>query len=606
MPPGRKFLISLCFSLLLFSVFWGIVYFKFFDSVEEKLYLPVVAKVEAGKIRQISVSLSEYIEEQNGRFRLFAGNSSVRNSVGRDADSQIISSRTKLLENLLAQCPALRGVRIIDTSGANLVFTSFPADMENKNGKFVFKNKNNSFENLTVGESEQNRIIFDEKQNQLIFAYPFFAEKAVYFGTILFYLDVPELFKHAVPEEAAANSIACAAENADLPHSGFVVFADSVTEEKIKSVQAGWNENMSVWSAFKPDSVVFNEKLNNENYLTVMRSYSISRIPQNLLVIVIAVSFFVIFLLVMPLVNLVCRKPKADIKTENEDEKNIETVEQKDEDEEMFLRKKNSTEKVKDSLSKMLRHNSVSYFMSPMNGFEDEEPEETTAVLVAEKEPENEVEKDDFDLVMNSQTERAAQRAVEKADEVKITVEEVKLPVEPEKDLFVIDSVPVVEEVESAANDITVKKDIEVPVVEKVESGTNDVKDQEPVAVEEVQKIPQIQEEIIDTEPENLEELPCVEEEELSEPVAERTPSGIFSGKNAYPSIFSKTEHAFPAKKKSLLHAAEAKLKEEEKSAKEAIFEENGIFKIRKDAALLNNDEINYEFKHLVDSIIKN
>ena len=71
----------------------------------------------------------------------------------------------------------------------------------------------------------------------------------------------------------------------------------------------------------------------------------------------------------------------------------------------------------------MVRHNSVSYFISPMNVFEDEESEETTAVLVAEKEPENEVEKDDFDLVMNSQTERAAQKAVEKVDQVKITAE---------------------------------------------------------------------------------------------------------------------------------------------------------------------------------------
>ena len=243
-PPGRKILISLCFSLLLFSIVWGIVYFQFLDTLEEKLYLPVASKIEAGKIRQMSVSLSEYIEEQNGRFRLFAGNANVRNSVNMDADSQILSSRTKLLENLLALCPALRGVRIIDKNGTNLVFTSFPADMENKNGKFVFKNKNNSFENLTVGETEKNKIIFDEKQKQLIFAYPFFGEKAVYFGTILFYLDVLELFKHAVPEEAAENSVVCEAANAELPHSGFIIFADSVTEEKIKLIQAGWNENM--------------------------------------------------------------------------------------------------------------------------------------------------------------------------------------------------------------------------------------------------------------------------------------------------------------------------------------------------------------------------
>ena len=168
-----------------------------------------------------------------------------------------------------------------------------------------------------------------------------------------------------------------------------------------------------------------------------------------------------------------------------------------------------------------------------------------------------------------------------------------------------IDSAPVVEDVESAINDIAAKKDIKIPIVEKMEPVANDINDLEPAVVEEISKIPEIQEEKLETESELLEELPCVEEE-LSEPVLERTPSGIFSGKNAYPSIFSKTEHAFTAKKKSLLHAAEAKLKEEEKSVKEPIFEENGIFKIRKDATLLNNDEINYEFKHLVDSIIKN
>ena len=74
MSKGRKFLVCLGLSLLFFALFWGICYWKFFDSLEEKFYLPIAAKLEIKKMQQLSLSISAYFDEQNGRFRLFAGN----------------------------------------------------------------------------------------------------------------------------------------------------------------------------------------------------------------------------------------------------------------------------------------------------------------------------------------------------------------------------------------------------------------------------------------------------------------------------------------------------------------------------------------------------
>ena len=606
MSKGKKFLVCLCLSLLFFALFWGICYWKFFDSLEEKYYLPVAAKLETKKIQQLSLSVSAYIDEQSGRFRLFAGNTNIRNSVSPDADSKALNTRAELAENLLETCPSLCGIRIMDKSGENLVFTTFPVDMENKSGKFVFKNKNNSFKSLAVDETEKSKLIFDEKQNQLIFAYPFFGEKAAYYGTIMFYLDASGILSHAVSAGlVSSNSVIYVIEKGKSACSGLVIAGEPLKQEQFEQILSEWNDDISEWRIINRDYIIFNKEFNDGNRLTMVRPYSISHVPQNILAVLIGVSFLIIFMIILLILTICCQKPKikekeiiVEDKAANE-EKN-EPAEQKQEDEDMFLRKKTSTEKVKDSLTKMVRHNSVSYFISPMNVFDDEEPEEKTAVLTAEKEPEpvNEEEKDDFDLVMNAQTQRAAEKLVEKNDEVKVTVEleeKKEKAFEPEKDLFVIDTVPVVEDLEPVTKDIAEKDSEPAPKEEK----TDFVK---PV----VEYVPVVTEK---SEPklEVLEEL-SLAEEEIPAPIVNRVESGLFSDKDAYPSIFAKADGRkdFAGKKRSLLLAAEAKRKKEKPSFDEPIFEENGIFKIRRNTALLDSTQINYEFKHLVDSIIKN
>ncbi len=605
MSKGRKFLICLGLSLLFFTVFWGICYWKFFDLLEEKFYLPVTAKVEEKKTQQLSLSVSAYIDEQSGRFRLFAGNTNIRNSVSSNADSKTLISRAELAENLLETCPSLCGIRIIDKSGESLVFTTFPADMENKSGKFVFKNKNNSFKSLSIDESEKSKLIFDEKQNQLIFAYPFFGEKAVYYGTILFYLDAEGILSHTVHDGLIdPNSVIYVIGNGDSVSSGLIIAGGVLEKEKLELILSAWSDDVSDWQVVNQDCILFNEKLNNGSHLTLVRPYSISHIPQNLLVGFIGISFLIIFMLVMLVLSICCQKPKikeknvlAENSNINEEKDTLDKQEQEDKD--MFLRKKTSTEKVKDSLSKMVRHNSVSYFMSSMNMYDDTvDSKETTAVLTAAPQSVDEEEKDDFDLVMSSQTQRAAEKLVEKTDEVKVNVEpeEKKEKVfEPEKDLFVIDRVPVVEDLEPPLKDIAAENNDEKNTVIQV------------IDTAPVEPISEIQNENIKVVPEVLEEL-SLAEEGIAAPVVKREEAGIFSGKDAYPSIFAKTESGkdFIGKKRSLLLAAEAKLKKERPSVDEPIFEEDGIFKIRRNTVLLDSAQINYEFKHLVDSIIKN
>ena len=608
MSKGRKFLVCLGLSLLFFALFWGICYWKFFDSLEEKFYLPIAAKLEIKKMQQLSLSISAYFDEQNGRFRLFAGNTNIRNSVSSNVDSKTLKARAELAENLLETCPSLCGIRIMDKSGENLVFTTFPADMENKSGKFVFKNKNNSFKNLSVDVSEKSKLIFDEKQNQLIFAYPFFGEKAAYYGTILFYLDAAGIMSHAVRNGLIeSNSVIYVVGNGESACSGLVIAGEPVKQEHFEVILTEWNEDISAWRVVNRDCILFNEKLNNGGYLTLVRPYSISHIPQNLLVVLIGVTFFIIFLIILLLLTICCQKPKIKEKDNIEEDKNANTNEenkepddQEQEGKEMFLRKKTSTEKVKDSLTKMVRHNSVSYFMSSINMYDDDDfdSKETTVVLTTDSQSVNEEEKDDFDLVMNSQTQRAAEKLIEKKDEIKVDAEpeEKKEKVfEPEKDLFVIDSVPVVEDLVAPSKNIA----------EENTESIIDIVDTEPIPVEEVSEI---QNENFKVVPEVLEELSSVEEEDNPATVVNKTGVGIFSGKDAYPSIFAKTDSGkdFPGKKRSLLLAAEAKLKKEKSSLDEPIFEEDGIFKIRRNAVLLDSAQINYDFKHLVDSIIKN
>lgn len=603
MSKGRKFLLCLGLSFLVFALFVGICYWKFFDSLEEKFYLPVAAKFEIKKMQQLSLSISAYIDEQSGRFRLFAGNMNIRSSVSSDADSKILKSRAELAENLLETCPSLCGIRIIDKSGDNIVFTTFPADMENKSGKFVFKNKNNSFKNLSVDESEKNKLIFDGKQNQLIFAYPFFGEKAVYFGTILFYLDAAGIVSHTVSRGLIAqNSVIYVIGNSDSLCSGLIIAGNPLKEDMLELILSEWNDGPSAWRVVNRDCILFNEKLNNGSSFTLVRPYSISHMPQNLLAVFVVVSFFIVFVLVLLLLSIFCQKPKIKEtniikKAKNTNEEKDESGEQEQEDKDMFLKKKTSTEKVKDSLTKMVRHNSVSYFMSSMNVYEDDSDSNETTVLTAEPQSVNEEEKDDFDLVMNSQTQRAAEKSAEKTYEVKVDAkpEEKKEKVfEPEKDLFVIDSVPVVEDSESPSKDSG-----EGYNENKIVIGDPDTT---PVEV-----VSGIKNENFNVDSEVLEEL-SLAEEEIPASVVNRAGEGIFSGQDVYPSIFAKTENGkdFTGKKRSLLLAAESKLKKQNLPVDEPIFEEDGIFKIRRNAALLDSDQINYEFKHLVDSIIKN
>ncbi|MBR4374739.1 MAG: hypothetical protein IKP49_10300, partial [Treponema sp.] len=219
MTSGQKVAVSLLVSVVLFAVFTVFAFVGMFNFVETKFYQPMVVEGIEERLVKISDAQERYIESLFKRFDSFVSDESVKTYLDAKPLDSDVQKREKIRVGLMMDTRALRGIRIIDSTGINILYSSFSSDVMSsssssttykKYSDLVFAKGDSEIPYVDIkvadtriggiGKSKLNRIYLDDERNRVVFSMPFTDSSEKYAGTIAFYCD-PSDFSRFLFEE---------------------------------------------------------------------------------------------------------------------------------------------------------------------------------------------------------------------------------------------------------------------------------------------------------------------------------------------------------------------------------------------------------------------
>lgn len=209
MSSGQKVAVSLLVSVLIFSAIAVAAFAGLFSVVEARFYQPLVVKTLEQRLQTVAEKQSEYSTTLSQRFSAFAADKNVASYALSQPTSDQQKARTDKTGALFAETPALRGIRIIDTNGRSVHYSSFDSDIKLRaKNQISYKNypdfQDIPFAVLACANSrnaeDTSKILFDQEKNRVIYAYPFYDVATAYRGTIAFYCDADDINRFLVAQ----------------------------------------------------------------------------------------------------------------------------------------------------------------------------------------------------------------------------------------------------------------------------------------------------------------------------------------------------------------------------------------------------------------------
>ncbi|WP_428770977.1 hypothetical protein V1L52_03790 [Treponema sp. HNW] len=210
MRSGQKVVISLLGSVLFFAAFTFASFFGLFSAVEARFYRPsLVAGIQSG-LHDVSDALDLYLATLKNRFYTdFAENAHVKQSFSFEQSAQDIRGREDAAGNLFASSPALTGIRIIDSDGKKIHYSTLLSDVLKKSDTLIsyrlYKDVAElPYERIVSEEGETGKLIFDPERGHILFSFPFYDSYSAYRGTIVFYTAASDFIRELIRLNAAS------------------------------------------------------------------------------------------------------------------------------------------------------------------------------------------------------------------------------------------------------------------------------------------------------------------------------------------------------------------------------------------------------------------
>lgn len=254
MTSGQKVAFSLLISVLAFCAFTVVAFSGLFDLIEVNFYQPVVQEIKQKKIQEIAAAQNEYFDTLMRRFDNFTVNSDVKSYVQTHPSDSSVRAREFLRAQLVTATPALKGIRIIDSNGRNVYFSTFSSDIISSKTGIAYRDydKINEISYDSIGANSQVaehsdsdrkcRIIKDGEHNFLIFSLPFYDSSSKFKATALFYCDSAHfsqfLFNKNLIDINGFASLVTNPQNALKKVDGFGGFVFGLPNYGVSSIQA--------------------------------------------------------------------------------------------------------------------------------------------------------------------------------------------------------------------------------------------------------------------------------------------------------------------------------------------------------------------------------
>ena len=213
MTSGQKVAVSLLISVFIFAVFTVAAFSGLFSVMETRFYQPALVRGISERLDAASKTLDDYLDSTEKTFYDdFVQNEYVKKSFAFEQLSEDIKGRENVSGALFSAVPSLTGIRIIESGGKRIHYSTIAQDILQRSEKLVSYRMYKDAGDLDYADIESSdsdaasagtdgkaggqvagsagghsRIICDPDRDRILFSFPFYDSYSVYRGTIVFY-----------------------------------------------------------------------------------------------------------------------------------------------------------------------------------------------------------------------------------------------------------------------------------------------------------------------------------------------------------------------------------------------------------------------------------
>jgi hypothetical protein len=312
MIVSRKAALSLLISTLLFAVFVTLAFTGLFNLVEVRFYNPAVVRAIGREIDADARVIENFFEELRIRFAATLEEGAVRRSLLAGLEDEDIARRESLYRELLESLAGLQSVRLIDSGGRRIQFSTWEPDILRRDRDYIAYRNYDAEENGAAHipyrqiEATAPRLILDDTGERIVFSLPYYDSFDVYRGTALFSLSVRAVMDRlvSVGRIKAGEDVSVVSKPpglvAGLPFAGRDVLLPLVARM--------WSENSLSLGRLNagltgPDLALVSRKTTQNIYIGRLVSESLLTFPPAMRIILLVSLFITMYLVIFLFFN---------------------------------------------------------------------------------------------------------------------------------------------------------------------------------------------------------------------------------------------------------------------------------------------------------------
>lgn len=250
----QKIIASFLVSTLLFVLTVVVAYSGAFKYIEVTFFQPRVEHSISAQMRKASSEFNEYYAEMNEVFAEYLVQDSVSTYISSMVSRQDLDLRQSLTGYLFVRVRGLEGIRLVESDGVNVHFSTFPGDvMREMDGitiyrnydtindvpwKYVEANSNGIITDSVERIKNSCHFYMDSVNNRMLFSYPLYDSYTAYRGTFIFYVSADDFTRHLLKN----NILSVNDRSIIVGDRGFVLGMPFVGREAVISgVEGAWS-----------------------------------------------------------------------------------------------------------------------------------------------------------------------------------------------------------------------------------------------------------------------------------------------------------------------------------------------------------------------------
>jgi len=322
-----KVALSLLLSILLFSGLAAAAYAGFFNILETRFYQPAVIASMEEQLEATADALKTWHSKNMETFAQFVGAEPVQRSLLPNQSAQDIFDRSNLAGTLLADMPALTGIRIIDAGDTAIApendrgtrrihFSTFREDILKKEDlQIAYENygKNEAdlpFNIVSVPDGSPPKLIIDRDRDLFQYCFPFYDAFSSWRGTAVFYVSARAAAQYLIGENLfrISDSLVLLGDSTytvsgivtGMPRAGQQILGEAVierwqrkdftTDRIVSTDDSGW--------------VLLSRETGDYGFIGQLVQEKVFTFPQSVRILFLAISFLTLFLVIFLLFNL--------------------------------------------------------------------------------------------------------------------------------------------------------------------------------------------------------------------------------------------------------------------------------------------------------------